>query len=68
MRCAECGGMSVSNDEATGRQTPGWSEGEGCVCMADTDPVTRLLRLLTLLANCGLSAGAPPVLKTQRQN
>jgi hypothetical protein len=30
--------------------------------------VLQLLRLLTLLANFGLSAGAPPVLQAQRQN
>ena len=30
------------------------------------DPVAALLHLLTRLANCGLDAGAPPLLKSVR--
>lgn len=30
----------------------------------EQDSLSALLRLLTLLANCGLNAGAPPVLES----
>jgi hypothetical protein len=33
-------------------------------CQEKEDTLSALLRLLTLLANCGLSAGAPPVLES----
>ena len=33
-------------------------------CHEKEDTLSALLRLLTLLANCGLSAGAPPVLES----
>jgi hypothetical protein len=65
MRCMDCGGMAVSSE--TGQHTSQWSDGSGCVCQAESDAITRLLRLLTLLANCGLSAGAPPVLRTRQR-
>jgi hypothetical protein len=59
--------MEVSVGDGTGRAT-GWSGAQRCLCAEESDAVTQLLRLLTLLANCGLSAGAPPVLQAQRQN
>jgi hypothetical protein len=58
----------VKGSEESDGQTADWGGAAECGCLADTDPVMRLLRLLTLLANCGLSAGAPPVLQTQPQN
>jgi hypothetical protein len=62
MRCMQCGGVDVSAGEGPGRQMA-WSGGQECPCAVESDPVTQLLRLITLLANCGLSAGAPPVLQ-----
>ena len=67
MRCMRCGGSLVSTGDVVGRQL-GWGGGQECSCADAADAGTQLLRLLTLLANCGLSAGAPPVLQAQQQN
>jgi hypothetical protein len=60
-------GGRVPGSELAGRHAS-WSSAPETRCDPETDPVTHLLRLLTLLANCGLSAGAPPVLQAQRQS
>jgi hypothetical protein len=67
MVCEKCGAVRGVQSPGSPMSEQG-SVGPECTCAADGDSLSLLLRLLTLLSNCGLSAGAPTVLKSRVRN
>ena len=63
MVCERCGGVPEKPS-----QPANGCAAQVCTCSMEDDSLSMLLRLLTLLSNCGLSAGAPTVLKSRARN
>jgi hypothetical protein len=60
------GGMDLTRMSGNGAEAAARARLSAAV-MDAADPTTTLLRLLTWLANCGVDAGAPPLLRGSRK-